>query len=380
MTRSGLLYLFVILTLTLALACAGQEPREPTDVADAFVRAYYVDTDIQGAMAYCDGLACKTLQRELELREGQAISQDTKRPSIRAERKEVLAAQGGAQRFLYEISVKPAGLESFQRQTYIKLRRVDDQWKVTQFFELKEESAALPRWLRIAAIKPQFATHHPQGLVKSGETFYLSSVTGAGIGYLFHFGAQGQLLRQLTLGEDAIYHPGGIDQDKNGFIWVPVAEYRPNGRSIIYKVNPKTWQAEAAFRVSDHIGGLIYNDADNTLIGINWDAKNFYRWTPAGRLIKKMDNSSDGLAHQDCKSFGAETVLCSGVKKDESGGLTVLDTRTLKPVKVIRGAPRTSDGTLLTRNPMALEKTAEGWRYYFLPEDKNATLYVYEIH
>ena len=35
-----------------------------------------------------------------------------------------------------------------------------------------------------------------------------------------------------------MYHPGGIDYDGR-HIWVSVAEYRPNSRSIVYRIDPE---------------------------------------------------------------------------------------------------------------------------------------------
>ncbi|WP_308162560.1 DUF6454 family protein [Bacillus sp. ISL-7] len=37
----------------------------------------------------------------------------------------------------------------------------------------------------------------------------------------------------MKLGEGDVYHPGGIAIDCKS-IWVPVAEYRPNSKSMIY--------------------------------------------------------------------------------------------------------------------------------------------------
>src|SRR5262245_49285332 len=101
------------------------------------------------------------------------------------------------------------------------------------------------RWQPVAEIPLGFRTHHPQGMVKIGDTFFVSSVeivkpttrypelrdgydrdTGEGVGHLFKIDAKGNLLADLKLGEGAIYHPGGIDYDGH-HIWVPVAEYRP---------------------------------------------------------------------------------------------------------------------------------------------------------
>jgi hypothetical protein len=41
--------------------------------------------------------------------------------------------------------------------------------------------------------------------------------------------------------------------------------------------------------------------------------------------------------------------------------------------------PRTLKKVLMTRNPMALEQTGDQLRYYFLPEDHDGDLYVFEI-
>src|SRR3954462_9844310 len=98
-------------------------------------------------------------------------------------------------------------------------------------------------WTLISSVPIRFRTFHPQGMVKIGETLVVSSVevidrdAGRGVGHLFKLDMAGNLLADLRLGEGAIYHPGGIDYDGHD-IWVPVAEYRPDSRSIIYRVDP----------------------------------------------------------------------------------------------------------------------------------------------
>ena len=99
------------------------------------------------------------------------------------------------------------------------------------------------KWTRVSSLPIPFPTFHPQGLVKIGDTFFLSSVevldrdAGKGIGHLFKMDSTGRRLADLKLGEGAIYHPGGLDYD-GANIWVAVAEYRPNSRSIVYRVDP----------------------------------------------------------------------------------------------------------------------------------------------
>src|SRR5215471_12391928 len=89
------------------------------------------------------------------------------------------------------------------------------------------------RWSQVTSVPVGFRTFHPQGMVKIGETIFVSSVevmdrdAGKGVGHLFKMDLSGHLGADLRLGERAIYHPGGIDYDGRS-IWIPVAEYRPD--------------------------------------------------------------------------------------------------------------------------------------------------------
>ena len=91
---------------------------------------------------------------------------------------------------------------------------------------------------------------------------------------------QGNLIADLRIGEGTIYHPGGIDYDGR-HLWVPVAEYRPNSRSIIYRVDPVTMKAEEMFRFPDYIGAIVHDTDDHSLHGVSWGSRRFYRWTLA---------------------------------------------------------------------------------------------------
>ncbi len=146
-------------------------------------------------------------------------------------------------------------------------------------------------WKPVASVPISFRTYHPQGLVKTRDRFFLSSVevrdrdSGKGVGHLFAMDTRGDLITDLKLGEGSIYHPGGIDYDGTS-IWVPVAEYRPNSRSIVYRVDPGTMKATEMFRFADHIGAIVHNTDDHTLHGVSWGSRRFYRWTldSAGRV------------------------------------------------------------------------------------------------
>jgi len=140
------------------------------------------------------------------------------------------------------------------------------EWSGRETSERFQQLGRAATWQPAGARALAFDTFHPQGLVKIGDVCYLSSVEvttppvrvaqlvdgadrspGEGRGHLFKFDADGRLLSDLTLGEGSIYHPGGIDFDGQ-FIWVPVAEYRPHSRSIVYRVDPITMTATEMFR------------------------------------------------------------------------------------------------------------------------------------
>ena len=271
------------------------------------------------------------------------------------------------------------------------------------------------QWKQVAAIPMQFDTQHPQGMVKIGDDFYVSSVeikkpttrypqpvdgydrdTGEGAGHLFKFDKTGKLLADLPLGEGSAYHPGGIDYDGR-YIWVPVAEYRPNSASIVYRVDPATMKATEVFRFKDHVGGIVHNTEAKTLHGVSWGSRRFYRFTldDQGRVtnasvppaeLRRM-NKSGYIDYQDCKYLGGNEMLCSGLnnyqmKKDGPrfplGGFEIVDLRTDQAIAQMPIELWTESGFPMTQNPFWIESTATGLRAYFMPEDNKSTLYVYE--
>jgi hypothetical protein len=272
-------------------------------------------------------------------------------------------------------------------------------------------------WSPVTAVPINFVTHHPQGMVKIGDHFFVSSVeikvrtkrfpqpvdgydrdTGEGAGHLFKIDAKGNLVGPVTLGEGAIYHPGGIDFDGK-VIWVPVGEYRPNSRSIVYRVDPETLTATEVFRFPDHIGGIVRNTDDNTLHGVSWGSRRFYRWTlgadgkvaDAGQPPEKLRtlNPSHYLDYQDCKYLaGQRQMLCTGVTEMRVtpdaqpfrlGGVDLVDLKAGRPVHQVPVLLWTASGWDMTHNPVWLEPSEAGIRGYFMPEDDKSVLYIYDV-
>jgi hypothetical protein len=271
-------------------------------------------------------------------------------------------------------------------------------------------------WTQVATVPIRFTTYHPQGMVRIGDTFYVSSVevkvptrrfpqpvdgydrdTGEGIGHLFKIDSAGNLVAEVRLGEGTIYHPGGIDYDGQS-LWVPVAEYRPNSRSIIYRVDSATLRATEVFRFADHIGGIVDNTDDNTLHGVSWGSRRFYRWTLGkdGRVTNadtppvslRTMNPSHYVDYQDCKYAGRRRMLCTGVtemrqKPDAApfrlGGIELIDLTDSRPLHQVPVLLWTASGLDMTHNPVWIEPSATGLRAYFMPEDDKSTIYVYDV-
>jgi hypothetical protein len=270
-------------------------------------------------------------------------------------------------------------------------------------------------WTFVSSVPVKFQTFHPQGMVRVGDALFVSSVevsvrtkrfaepvggydrdTGEGVGHLFKMDLQGNLVAALRIGEGSVYHPGGIDYD-GASIWVPVAEYRPNSRSIVYRVDPVTMKAVEVFRVADHIGALVHDTTSRTLHGVSWGSRRFYRWfiDAAGRVSASTAseksptlNPSHYVDYQDCKYAGRNRMVCTGVTEIRQpgdtrpfrlGGLDLISLRDNRPLHQVPVLLWTSTGLDMTHNPVWLEPSSSGLRAYFMPDDDRSTLYVYEV-
>jgi Family of unknown function (DUF6454) len=271
-------------------------------------------------------------------------------------------------------------------------------------------------WTLERTIPMAFPAHHPQGMVKIGDRLFFSSVevttpprrgaggdgfdrdTGQGVGHLFEAAMDGRLVADVVLGEGTMYHPGGLDFDGRD-IWVPVAEYRPNSRSIVYRVDPATRKAVAVFRFGDHLGGVACNTDDHTLHAVSWGSRWIYRFAldGSGRPTNadappstlRQENRSHYVDYQDCKYVGKQRMLCTGIADVPGGagerplplgGIDLVDLVSAAPLHQLPVGLSTPAGASLTRNPSFFEAAdGAGVRAYFLPDDDKTILYVYRI-
>jgi hypothetical protein len=309
--------------------------------------------------------------------------------------------------------------------------------EITTAFRLLTKGST---WELVDIIKMEFDTFHTQGLVKIDNIFYVSAVenlapresigetdalwdfsldrtSGSGRGWLFKFDDHGNLLDEVELTEEAIFHPGGIDYDGKN-LWVSVAAYRPNSNSIVYRVDPKTLAAEEVFRVSDHIGGIVRNTSSGTFHGVSWGSRRLYQWHLIGTLksqvqVQSVDwvsNPQHYIDYQDCHSVGVDYMLCSGLNKYDTpagtiafGGIDLVDLRDNRPVHQVPVKEYVDDldevdlETFEPTDPELVASNNAFWaepikdgevtengtkimRFYFMTErDNQADLLVYEV-
>lgn len=262
-------------------------------------------------------------------------------------------------------------------------------------------------WTPAGTVPVQFTTFHPQGMVRVGSDFFVSAVEvrrvparypkpqgghdrdpGAGVGHLFRISADGALLADLILGEGDAYHPGGIDYDGR-YIWVPVAEYRPDSRAIIYRVDPATMTATEVLRAADHIGAVAYDRQTDLLHGVSWGGRRFYDWRLSrGGAAKPTvtPNRANYIDYQDCHALGGRQMLCSGLAGYRApgqpsfalGGWEIVDLADHRPIWQAPIPLWTPTGRTMTQNPFFAEATPSGVRAWFMPDDNRSTIYLYD--
>ncbi|MCF6136371.1 DUF6454 family protein [Pseudalkalibacillus berkeleyi] len=259
-------------------------------------------------------------------------------------------------------------------------------------------------WKQVKQLDLDFNIHHPQGMTKIDDRYYISSVEivekpvkdesskngydrtpGKGVGHLFVVNEEGQMIKDIELGRGDMYHPGGIDFDGK-HIWIPVAEYRPDSQSIIYKMNPDTLQVDKAFEVEDHIGGIVSDHSTRKLHGVSWGSRTFYKWNQKGKQQSVNKNPSHFIDYQDCESVGNRKMLCSGLAelptsngdKSELGGLSLIDLKTNNIEHEIPVTKFSPEKHVITRNPVFLEQSEKGFRLFSVPDDNHTSLFIYE--
>ncbi|MBA3990089.1 MAG: hypothetical protein H0X54_03500 [Propionibacteriales bacterium] len=250
-------------------------------------------------------------------------------------------------------------------------------------------------WELTDRIALDFPTYHPQGFALVGDTIFMSTVEiieptvrypapidgydrspGKGVGHVLVLTRDGELLRDIVVGEGTIYHPGGIDFDGQD-IWVPVAEYRPNSDAIVYTIDPDTYAVTEEFRYADHVGGVVRDQTTGKIHGVSWGSRTLFTWTRHGRLVERVANLNHFLDYQDCAYVERAKQLCTGVTglptatggSYELGGLVLLDLRDNEILHEVPFQYFSAAGHVATRNPVAVEVDGDTIRLLAAPDD-----------
>jgi hypothetical protein len=259
---------------------------------------------------------------------------------------------------------------------------------------------ATTEWRAVGEIPLQFDAFHPQGMAIVNGAIYVSSVEvinraqGKGKGHLFRIARDGAPEAQVELTDGPRYHPGGIDFD-GARLWVPVAEYRPASSSVVYAVDPATLTPREVFRCADHLGAIVHDAGSASVVGVSWGSRRMYRWISelSGNNVRIPDphaeprvNRAHYVDFQDAQSLpGTTLMLCGGLKNYRGpngsfslGGLELIDVKTLEPKHQVPVPLWEQDGRPMLQNAFHAEATDTGLRFWFLPADGKATIYIYE--
>lgn len=292
-------------------------------------------------------------------------------------------------------------------------------------------------WKLISATKMQGDTGEPEGMVRVGdERLFVTSnqyteatvkynttingtdrTAGAGYSHMLVYNLEGQIIANasLTPPGDIQYHGGGLDYDGQ-YVWITLAQYRPNSTATIARIDPLNLNMTRMFRTDDHNGGIVHDIFTNELVTVNWNAENATTWSlngyPNGFTpipgftppLRDVPNPSFYVDYQDCKFLGHHALpnflqaqggcnnqcnfnpirpimLCGGVATLDNfslGGLALVDLQTMVPLWEVPITLTSELGVTLTENPVDAQVVDGKLRVWFMPDQHNSTLYIYE--
>jgi hypothetical protein len=281
-------------------------------------------------------------------------------------------------------------------------------------------------WKLVEAVALEGETFEPEGMVRLGpDRIVLSAgeytaptvpygkdangsaiivngtdrANGAGFAHLVVFAGNGSRIADATLSARGApnYHNGGVDYD-GAHLWCTLAEYRPNSTATLVRVDPRSLAPIPLFHIADHEGGVVHDTHAGTLTLLNWGARNasvfHVPWDapqhpPLAAPITVVRNPSYFIDYQDCKwlgyvptAFGERSaMLCAGVATVGSynlGGLALVDVASMVPLMEVPLALTSALGVPITENPFDVDVIDGRLRLYFVPDQHNSTMYVYE--
>ncbi|MBM3838181.1 MAG: hypothetical protein FJ398_09480 [Verrucomicrobia bacterium] len=186
-------------------------------------------------------------------------------------------------------------------------------------------------------------------------------------------------------------HPGGMQSDGTR-LWIPLAESKRQGRSVIRAfpivrlIPGQALEPDFQFEVNDHIGAVAVDPEHKLVLGANWDTEAVYVWDFHGRLQRTLKGSAlterglgvvsgtdgrAGLAVQDWK-FQGDHLFASGLFRTPGGTAEPPQSRWITFGGFLESEFRQKSVALPVRHRVELGQ--EGMAVleqtvYFLPED-----------
>ena len=229
--------------------------------------------------------------------------------------------------------------------------------------------------------------HHPQGMVRAGDLWWLSTVDIEAVrGHLLAFDDDGELVADVDLLDGPRFHPGGIDV-VGGVVVVPVAEYRPDSTTALFRVDLATGAADLVGRVDDHVGALSTPRPDGTATALTWGSRRVLTLDTEGTVLEARPNPSHWIDVQDCQRLDDRLVLCSGIgvmadgdRLVGLGGLAVWDEAAATWVHELPLATTVASGRILTTNPVWAEEDGGDVVLHAAPDDHDGTRVTHRLH
>lgn len=239
-------------------------------------------------------------------------------------------------------------------------------------------------WEQSGEIRLQFDAHHPQGMVRVGSLWWVSTVdVDNRCGAVLAIDADGTLVERVDVGDTVRFHPGGLDFDGEA-LWIASSEYRPRSTSSIARLVPGGRPGHA-FDVADHVGAVARCGVDGDLVGWSWGSRTMLRWTVDGELVASEVNPSFFVDFQDLHWLGTGHFVCGGVSSLEFpggprqlGGIGLLDAATLRVTREVPFPHHSAvTGRAATANPLFVEAVGDALVIHLLPDDGFGTIVSY---
>lgn len=222
-------------------------------------------------------------------------------------------------------------------------------------------------WSLVSSTPLRFPAFHPQGLVRHGELWWLTTVDVVGVrGHLLAFDDDGAPQADLLIGDGAEFHPGGFDV-ADGVAHIPVAEYAPHSSTSLWRVDLDDPDPTVAFHLHDHLGAICFRPERNEHVAVTWGSREILRLSADGVELDRVSNPSHFIDIQDNQRVGPDVLLCSGVSFPPSGesfvgigGVGLLHLDELAWLHQVPIVERTPAKRPITYNPVWAELAADG--------------------